>query len=257
MPSHTRNWTEEQSVLPEAIINGNSVTIRNVRNFTYRTANDYTSGYYDDTYNVDDLKKVYFVHVPFARHLGAAHTFISFEFEHNQFLAISVEARRQKGESYSPLRGLFNSYEIMYVVADERDAIALRTNHRKNKVYVYPLKNHPVESKKLFLHIMEEINTLRSKPEFYNTLFNNCTNRITWHMNELVPGSVPWNIGLLFNVLADKHLFNIGLIDTQVKDFKKVRELHHINKAAEQYGNGPDFSVKIRQQFTSPNHELI
>lgn len=241
-----RDWIPGHATLSYGDIHGDTIVLHNIRDFNYRSRNDFDVHYYDSEFKLSELKKVYFIHVPFAPKYGAAHTFLSFEFANNRFVAISMEARRMKGEEFNPLLGLFHHYELMYVAADEHDAIFLRTNHHKHPVYVYPLKDETHHGGKLFLHIIERMNALKAKPEFYNTLTNNCTNGITSHMNELSPQRIPFNYGIVFTSFADKHLFNLGLFDTTETDFRKFQAAHNINALAEQYGDSPDFSLKIR-----------
>lgn len=124
-----------------------------------------------------------------------AHTFLSFEFEGDQFVSISVEIRKEKGEVYHPIKGLFNKYELMYVVADERDTIKLRSNYRKDLVYLYPINTTKEESVLLFLDMVNRVNNVNESPEFYNTVTNTCTTNIVEHVNKITPKRVP-----LFNL---------------------------------------------------------
>jgi hypothetical protein len=245
-PSNNRDWSPDQAILAYATIKANLITVHNIRNFTYRSTTDYTPGYYDATYDLTKLKKMYFIDEPFSGYVGAAHTFLSFEFEGNKFLSISIEIRKEKGESFSAVKGLFNQYEIMYVAADERDVIKLRSNIRNDKVYLYPLKASPGNAQKIFLSMINKMNELRTKPEFYNTITNNCTNTIAKFANEASPGKVPWNYTFIFPSNADNYAFDLGLIDTTEKNFEAVRSSHLINTLAEQYANSPEFSLKIR-----------
>ncbi len=119
-PSNTRDWAEDQRVLPVAEFNGPLVTIHNIRNFTYEAVDRYTPAWYDKTFDLRKLESAWFVVEPFGG-AAMAHTFVSFGFGGNDFVAISVEIRKEKGESFSPIKGLLRQYEVMYVVGDERD----------------------------------------------------------------------------------------------------------------------------------------
>src|SRR3989344_4409039 len=114
-PSNNREWSPDQAVLPYAEIEENLVNIRNIRNFSYTTPTDYEKSYYDKTFDLNKIKGVHYIVEPFSGYKGAAHTFLSFEFEGDDFVAISVEIRKEKGESFSALKGLFKQYEITYV----------------------------------------------------------------------------------------------------------------------------------------------
>lgn len=245
-PSNNRDWSPDQAILSSADIQGDDITVHNIRNFTYRSTTDYTPGYYDATYHLKDLQKIYFIVEPFSTYTGPAHTFLSFEFAGDKFLAISMEIRKEKGESFSAVKGLLKQYEIMYIAADERDVVKLRSNFRKDKVYVYPIKADPAHAQQIFLHMLDRMNKLTTEPEFYNTIFNNCTNNIAQHVNEAIPGTIPWNTSFILPAHSDEYALKLGLIDTTETDITKVRQQFQINDLAEQYADSPDFSLKIR-----------
>lgn len=246
-PSNSRDWNNDQDTLPYAEIDGNLVSIYNIRNFTYASTTEYTKNYYDKVFDVNKLKKVWYIVEPFSGIPGSAHTFLSFEFEGNQFVSISVEIRKEKEESFNPIMGLFNQYELMYVIGDERDVIKLRTNYRKDLVYVYPVKATIEKSKSLFLDMIERTNTLKNYPEFYNTVTNTCTTNIVKHVNKITPKRVPFfNLRILFPANSDKLAYRLGLIDTDLS-FEDARNKFLINDRAIKYADNDDFSVKIRE----------
>lgn len=245
-PSNDRDWTLDQAVLPSAEINGDQVIVRNIRNFSYTTTKDYTPGYYDATFDLNEIKNVYFIVEPFSGHaVGAAHTFLSFEFEGDKFVSISIEIRKEKGEAFSALKGILRQYELTYVIADERDVVKLRSNYRHDKVFVYPIKTTPEKMRAIFVNMLEQANELKEKPEFYNTLWSNCTTNIAKHVNEITPGKVSWNITYLLPENADRYVYEVGLIDNTLT-FEETRADHLINDLAEKYADSTDFSLKIR-----------
>lgn len=248
-PSNGRNWTLDQAVLPCAEMKGNKATIYNIRNFTYRSIDDYTKGYYNETFDLNALEKVYFFVEPFSRFKGVAHTLISFGFSDGKYLALSIEIRKKRGESFSAFRsgilGLFRKYEIMYVLADERDVVKLRANYRKDDVYMYPLRSTKDSMKRAFTGVLRRVNKLYEEPEFFHTITNNCATNLTTHVGEITPERIPWNITQLFPREADRDLFNRGFIDTDLP-FEKIREAHRINDLAERYAEDPQFSLRIR-----------
>lgn len=246
-PSNDRDWNDDQDVLSYAEIKENLVTVHNVRNFRYASTTSYTRDYYDKTYDLNTLKKVWYVVEPFEGIPGSAHTFVSFEFEGDIFVSISVEIRKQKGESYNPFKGLFNQYELMYVIADERDVIKLRSNYRKDLVYVYPAKTTPEKARLLFMEMIKRMNELKEQPEFYNTLTNTCTTNIVSHVNKVSPNRIPWlKLGVLFPAVSDKLAYKLGLIDTDLS-FEEARVKYFINDRAQKYADDPQFSRKIRE----------
>lgn len=245
--SNDRDWNIDQAVLPYAEIEGDIVSVHNIRNFSYTSTKEYTPNYYDNTFDLSKLKKVWYVVEPFSGIPGSAHTFLSFEFDGDDFVSISVEIRKEKGESYHPVKGLFNNYELMYVIADERDVIKLRTNFRNDSVYLYPIKVSKEKSRELFLDMIMRTNELKDNPEFYNTITNTCTTNIVSHVNKISSNKIPMmNMSILFPENSDKLAYELGLIDTELP-FSEVRDKYYINDKALRYADDKDFSVKIRE----------
>jgi len=246
--SNERDWNKDQEVLPRAQINGNIVSIYNIRNFSYTSTSSYTSNYYDKQFDLNKIVKVWYVVEPFSGIPGSAHTFLSFEFEENKFVSISVEIRKEKGESFHPLKGLFNQYELMYVIADERDAIKLRSNYRKDLVYLYPIKTTKKQAQELFTGMIDRTNNLADHPEFYNSITNTCTTNIAKHVNNIIAGKVPlFNLRILLPANSDKLAYKLGLIDTDLS-FEEARKEYLINDRAVKYGSDPNFSLRIRNR---------
>ncbi len=245
-PSNDRSWSEDQALLPYADISGDQIFIHNIRNFTYASTTSYTAHYYDKKFDLSKLKKVYYVVEPFSGFAGAAHTFLSFQFEGYQFVSISVEIRKEKGEAFSALKGLFSQYELMYVIADERDVIKLRANYRHDQVFVYPVKTTTEKARSLFLDMITRANGLKEKPEFYNTLTNTCTTNIVSHVNKISPKRVPFSLKVLFPARSDELAYGLGLIDTDLS-FDDARIKYNINDRALKYADDPNFSIKIRE----------
>ena len=245
-PSHDRDWTVDQAVLAHAEIKGDIAAIHNIRNFRYESTDKFTPGYYDKSFNLEQIKKVYYIVEPFSGFRGAAHTFLSFEFEGDQFVSISVEIRKEKGESFSAVKGLFREYELVYVIADEQDVVKLRSNYRKDKVYVYPVKTTTENAKKLFLDMLLRANAIKEKPEFYNTLTNTCTTNLVAHVNEIIPGRIPFSLKILMPAHSDELAREIGLIDQNIS-IEELRAKYKINERALRYADDPQFSVRIRE----------
>lgn len=243
-PSNERNWAEDQKALPVITFRDTEVYIENIRNFSYQSTSTYTPGYYNATYRTQDLTSVDFIVVPFEG-IGAAHTMLSFGFTGDRYLTISVEIRKERGESFSGIRGLFNQYELMYVIADERDVIDLRANHRKNDVYVYPVSTTKENMRLLFMDMLTRAESLRANPEFYNTFTNNCTIAIADHVNTLNPNRVPWNYTYIFPRNADVYAHELGLIGNGMT-IEEMREKYRINDRAKDAQGSPNFSTLIR-----------
>lgn len=246
-PSNTRDWNTDQKILPYVNVQGSEVTIHNIRNFTYASTTSFTENYYDKTFDVNKLKRVWYIVEPFSGIPGSAHTFLSFEFEDNQFVAVSVEIRKEKGESFHPVKGLFNQYEIMYVWGDEMDLVKLRSNYRKDKVYVYPIKTTEEKARALFTDMISRTNDLYGNPEFYNTVTNTCTTNIVRHVNKVTPKKIQMiNKSVLLPETSDELAYGLGMIDTELS-FEEARKRFYINEKALKYADDKDFSIKIRE----------
>ena len=239
-PSNQRDWSPDQSRLPFAETHGPLVTIHDVRNFRYGGSDRFTPAWYDKTYDLRQLDSVWFVVEPFGSLEGLAHTFVSFGFAGGDYVAVSVEIRKEKGESYSPLKGLLRQYEVMYVVGDERDLIALRANHRHDRVYLYRVRTTPERMRRMFVEMLERANALREKPEFYNTLTNTCTTNLVHHVNAIVPGRVPLHPAVFLPGYSDKLAYKLGLIDNVRKYPLPIVD-----------ENRDDYSAAIRRNTTS------
>jgi hypothetical protein len=224
---------------------GDTVFVDTIRNFTYTSTSDYSPSYYNKRIDLNTVKSVDFIVEPFES-IGAAHTFLSFGFDDGSYLAISVEIRKEVGESFSPWKGVLRQFELMYVIADERDVIDLRVNHRKDTVYLYPALVSREDARALFVHILTRAQKLAQEPEFYNTLVSNCTTNIVAHVNTLRDEPLTWDYRMLFPEDSDVLAKDLGLI-AQGMTIEEAREKYRINERAEQYADDPEFSKKIRE----------
>ncbi len=246
-PSNDRHFRAEEAVLPYADIEGDLVTVHNIRNFQYRTETDFTPAYYDKTFDLRKLDSVDLVSV-YWMGPDIAHIFLSFGFSGEDYLAISIEARKEQGEGYSTLDGFFRHYELFYVVADERDVIGVRAIHRKDPpedVYLYRAHGPVENGRRLFLEYLRQINSLRERPEFYNTLTTNCTTTI-WMNTHVNARHLPFSWKILVSGHLPAYLYEAGRLDTSVP-FEELRERGHINERAREAGTAPDFSQQIRR----------
>jgi len=249
-PSNDRDWTVDNAVLPYAEFHDDStVTIHNIRNFSYTSVFDFTPAYYDKTFNLDNIRTVDFFNEPFSG--VAAHTFLSFGFgtstEPTDFVAVSVEVRREKGESFNAWAGLFNNFELMYVIADERDVLRLRTNYRKGDVYRYPINVSQAKSRALFVDMLTRADKLYSEPEFYNTLTNTCTTNIVDGVNNIADTDA--KISLSWKYIFPKYsaglAYDLGLLRGE-GSFEDIQSRSLITPIAQKYNNDPDFSLRVR-----------
>jgi hypothetical protein len=241
-PSNVRDWSTDQKILATAAIRGDLVEIRNVRNFRYRSETDFMPAYETRTYDLRKLDSVWFVVERFGAG-GLAHTFLSFGFG-EEYVAISIEIRKEKGETFSPLKGMLRKYELMYVIGDERDLIGLRTNYRKDVVYLYPVKTTREKMRRVFLDMVARANKLAREPEFYNTLTNNCTTNIVRHVNTISPRRIPFSYKVLLPAYSDSLAMDVGLIESR-GSLEETRDLHRIDQIAQVTGISGDFSQRV------------
>jgi hypothetical protein len=246
-PSNDRNWSPDQAKLASAEFERNRVTVHNIRNCQYRSADDYDAIWYDKTYDLSKLDEVNFIVCPFADNPSIAHTFLSFGFEGKEYLAVSIEVRKQQGDpGFTVGKSLSNPYEIMYVVGDERDLIGLRANYRLEDVYVYKAKVTPVTARALFRDVMARVNKLHDSPEFYNVATNNCTTNLRDHVNDISPDRIPYSVDVLLPGYSDRLAYDSGLIEKH-GTFEETRAAARVNRLAYVYRDDPDFSQRIRR----------
>ena len=161
------------------------MTIKNIRNHQWSSDTVFSSSYYDDTFDISQIETVYYSIIPFSEKDGPAHTMLSFSFSGGKNIVISAELRKERGESFDVLKGILNQFEIQYVIASENDVIKLRTNYRKNQVFMYPIDTPREKMLSLFRSMLIRADKLTKEPEFYNTIWNNCTTSILDHANSL------------------------------------------------------------------------
>jgi hypothetical protein len=241
-PSNDRAWQPDVAQTAWAEIDGDRVTIHNVRNCDYRTEGDYTPHWETRTFDLSQIRGMDI----FLTYWGSpwiAHPIVSFQFGDNDYIAMSIETRKEVGEQYSAIRGFFRYYELIYTVSDERDVVRLRTNYRKGEeTYLFHTRATPEHARATFLNYLKKINRIRNRPEWYNALTNNCTTNIATLAGE---PQLDWRV--LLNGRADQMLYERGDLATGNLPFAQFKEQAHINAAARAANDAPDFSRRIRE----------
>jgi hypothetical protein len=245
-PSNERGWVADHELLAYADLRGDQAEVHNIRNCEYTSDEDFVLRYYDKTFDLNQVRSVDFIIVPFADLPQIAHVMLSFGFDNDEYVCVSVEIRREKGEEYSPVAGFLRKYELMYVVGDERDLIQLRTIHRLDDVYVYRTRATREQARMLFADMLNRANKLNREPEFYNTLTNNCTTNVVNHINKLWPNRIAYNVQLVLPGYSDRMAYELGLLDTD-KSFEETRAAARVNRLAYEHRNSPKFSALIRE----------
>lgn len=239
-----RDWMPEYARTVDVEFDGDLVRIDGVRDFRWRSDDDFDALWETRTY---DLSKIRAVDI-FVSRWGApmiAHTIMSWEFEDGRHLPISIETRKEIGESYSAVLGFFRQFELYYVVSDERDVIAVRTNVRGEDVSVFRLSAPPSSARALLEDYLRTIQRLETHPDWYNALTHNCTTTIWRHVRHL-SGNFAWDWRLLVNGSLDSLLYLRGSVDTSIP-FDELRRRSDITEAAKSTGAGEDFPARIRE----------
>jgi hypothetical protein len=245
-PSNDGNWQPDVDRTAWAEIAGDRVTIHNLRNCDYRTETDYSDCWSDRTLYLSQIRAADL----FLTNWGirfASHPILSFQFGDNEHIAFSIEARYKAGQAYSTVLGCFRQYELIFVTADERDLIRLRTNYRKDEeVSMYRLQGTPEVARAMFLTYVAYLNRLKDHPEWYNEVTRNCTTAIERQLAANVNSQQPWNYQFLLNGTLDELLYDRGRLVAGGLPFPELKERQHINAAARAANRSPDFSALIR-----------
>ena len=243
-PSNDRDWQPDVSVLSYASIDGNKVTVHNIRNCDYRTETDFDVRHYDKTFDLDKIRTADLFMVYWGSP-NIAHTMVSFGFEGGGHLCFSIETRKEKGESYSAVKGLFRQFELIYIAADERDVIRLRTNYRQGEeVYLFRLNGSPAKVRVLFLSYLDRLNSLKQCAEWYSALTGNCTTSI--RTQRAAADRAPWDWRMLANGHGDELLYEHGAIATNLP-LAELKQRAHVNASARAADKAADFSHLIRK----------
>jgi len=242
-PSHDRPWRPEVAVMPRAFIDGDRVRITGVRNFKYRSLDDFTVRYEERGVELSHLTGLDFF-VSYWSEGPVAHTFVSFIFDNAPPLSISIETRPEVGEGFDPVASLFKQFELIYIVGDERDIVRVRTNYRKETVFLYQLNTSSDDARRLLMVYLGRINELADRPEFYHLLTNSCTINIIRYANA-AGRTGRFNFRHLLNGLIDSYLYHSGRVNTALP-FDELRRRSRINDVAQAADDAPDFSDRIR-----------
>jgi hypothetical protein len=243
--TNERNWQAEVAVTPWVSQDGDRITIHGVRNFEYRTETDFTPRWEDRTYDLRELDSADLIAVYWAGK-AIAHIMVSFGFAGRDYVAVSIETRKARGQTYSTLAGIFKQYELVYIVGDERDLIGVRTSYRKPQedVYVYRLQGPRENLRRFFLDYVKTMNDMRDHPQFYNTLTTNCTTSVLLH-TRVNQGAPPWSWKILVSGYLPDYAYELGRLD-QSLPFAELERRSRVNDRAHGAEHDPAFSQRIR-----------
>jgi len=242
-PSNDGNWHPDGAQLAWVEVDGDEFTFHNVRNCDYRTNTDYTPHWETRTVRLSQIAGIDLA-IDYWGSPWIAHPIVSFQFADTPPLCFSIETRKTVGQSYSTIGGLYRQYTLIYVVADERDVIRLRTNYRHEDIYLYHTTAPPERARERFLEYAHSLNALRAHPRWYNAITANCTTSIrTQHPSK---ERVPWDWRILLNGKADEMLYEHGAVVTGGLPFAELKARSLIDARAKAADASPDFSELIR-----------
>jgi uncharacterized protein DUF4105 len=243
-PRNDRPWQPDVARTAWAEINGDEVTIHNVRNCDYRTATDFTPKWETRTVRLSQITGMD-VAINYWGSPWIAHPIVSFQFSEGLPLCFSIETRKTIGQQYSTLEGFYRQYTLIYVVADERDVVRLRTNYRREEVYLYHTLASPAQTRERFHEYINTVNALHETPRWYNAVTSNCTTSV--RTQRAVQLRAPWDWRILLNGKMDEMLYQDHAIATGGLSFTQLKQRSLINERARAADQNPDFSRVIRE----------
>jgi len=242
-PTNDSDWQPDVAQKAWADIQGDEVTFHNVRNCDYRTETEYTPHWETRTVRISQITGIDLA-IDYWGSPWIAHPIVSFQFTDAPPLCFSIETRRKLGQTYSAIEGLYRQFELIYIVADERDVIRVRTNYRKEDIYLYHTTISPEHARERFLEYIHSLNALRNKPRWYNAITTNCTTSIrTQHPPK---ERIPWDWRILLNGKGDELMYERHFIVTDELPFAELKARSLIDTRAIAANDSPDFSKLIR-----------
>ncbi len=242
--SNDRAWSRDVARLPWAEFQGDLVTVHDIRCCRYRSETDFDEAWRDETYDLSRLTGVDLFHVYWGSP-SIAHTMLSFGFEDGRHLCLSVETRREQGETYDAVKGFFRQYELIYVFGDETDLVKLRTHHRGETVYLYPLQVPLDAARAVLVEYLKAASALRERPEWYNALTDNCTTTLIGHSRRVAMPESRFDWRWILNGHLHEVMHERGTIDSSVP-LETLRARCLVNDRAKSCSDDSQFSRVIR-----------
>lgn len=244
-PKTEAYWVADLAQLPTISLEGDQLTIEGLRDCAYRTPEDFDLRYRIETYDLAELETLDLLVERFHPWNALAHTLLTFGFSDGRHVVVSVEVRREIGESFDPIAGLFRQFELTYVLGTENDLIGLRTSYRRSRAWLYPMRTTKERIQKLFRSMLARAKHLQTAPEFYNTLTSTCTTNIVDHVLDLVPHRFDPDWRVVFPGYSATLAYEAGLIDTDLS-LDAMQEVFRIDEIAQAGPVDAVYSQRIR-----------
>jgi hypothetical protein len=247
-PRNDLQWQSPCSRTPKVrvIEGGGRVEIRNVRQFKWHERGDFDPSWTFQTYYMDQLQSLDLVVEPLGGSEYFAHTMLSFGFGTERRVVISIEVRKEKGESYGVIPGFYRQFELIYQINSERDAFTLRASRPDANLYVFPVKAEAEFIRSLFLDMVREAKALNDQPQFYHSLRANCTTKLFDHVNMEIDTPIAYRREILLPAQAGKLLHELGWMDTGL-GYREAKERFRLADKVREFSGHPEFSRIIRQ----------
>jgi hypothetical protein len=239
-----RDWQPDVAETAWTERDGNKITIHNLRNFDYEAGQPAKPRWETKVVDLSQLQGVD-LFINFWGSTLICHPIVSFQFGPADHVAISVETRMAQGQTYSTIRGFFKQFELIYIVADERDVIRVRTNYRHEQLYLYRTRVEPERAQRLFLSYLRSVNAIHVRPQFYNALTDNCTTNVRMHTAATAAKPAPWDWRILLNGTVDELVYQDGGFVSRLP-FAELKPMSLIDAKAQAADQAPDFSERIR-----------
>jgi Domain of unknown function (DUF4105) len=246
--SNDKNWAADVEHGITGIVDGDRLSVRNVRNFSWRTEADYSAGWEERTYDLSQLRSLDLFLV-YWMGPSIAHTIMSFGFDDGRYLDFSIELRRTQNDQYSTVAGFFKTHELVFIGAEGRDLMTLR-KVRNEQIRLYRLRTPPERARALLAEYIKQANDLAVNPRFYNTLTTNCTTAI-FDMMHAVTSSIPFDWRIILTGYLPDYLYKHAAVDTRIP-LEELRERADVTGRVDGSLTEVEFSSRIREGIPAP-----